>query len=303
MAVIAWGESVASRSASVSAAEGFTYTRSFQVQVDDPNTPMIQVMSAPRVFMWARYPSDIFSFAQSFEARPRGSSQLLYDVVIQYKPAPKKDQERKEQEPDTPQDPEAFPQLMPGPVWNGGGSLRETQTTRTVNGKIIANSAGVPYPDVTKRTPAQTISVTKCYATFTRASTAMTALHGKTNSAAWAGGAIGEWLCESTRWSWRTESNGNKSLNYLEVTFDFARIAGGHDLELVDQGFQERKAGKLTPILNDQGKPVTEPVFLNGSGAQMNPAPTPTTDPWVLTFPMFAKADFDAIVGSPPDKL
>lgn len=304
MAVINFNESLQSRSASLKTGEGATYSRSFTVAVDDPNTPLLTIMRAPGVRLWSRHPHDYWAFAKSFDVKPRGSSHTLYDVTVQYSMLEVKDQNREEEEPGsaTNPDPTANPLLMPGPVWSGGSALREVVVTEDVGGKAIVNSAGVSYPNPTRREPCYTISAVICYPTYTAAAAAISAITGCTNLAAWAGGLVGEWLCESTRWNWRSEASGNQRLSYVEATFDCVRLFGGHDLKLVDQGFAERVAGKLVPIMKD-GSPVTEPVNLDGSGREMSPPPGPTKKSFVNTFAMHRKVNFTNILGDPPATL
>lgn len=303
MAVTGVNESVASRSASLNVGEGFRYTRSFTVQVDDPNTSLLTIMGAPGVKLWSRHPNDYWALAHSFDVKPRGGSMMLYDVTVNYKPPEQRDENREEQDPDTAVDPAVTPLAMPDVVWTGGANLVEVPAVTANGNKPIVNSAGVPYADATKRKPGYTLSCVKCYPTYTAASTAIDALVGHVNSAAWAGKAAREWLCESARWSWKSESNGNQRLAYIEVQYEISYSPGGHDLQLIDMGYQERKSGKLEPILGGDGKPIKEPAALDGTGLVMEPPPSPTKPPITNKFEIFFSNEFGGYLGSPPDKL
>jgi hypothetical protein len=296
----------------VAVGEGLEFTRSFTVQVDTPTTPLIQIVNAIGIGLWASHPEDYFSRAQKFDVKPRGSSLLLYEVTVHYKKVDEKNEDRQEQKPGEPPKPETEPAIMPKPVWSGGTTSSTQPFTVDANGKPVTNSAGVPFPDAEKKVPTPTLSLVRPYPSYKAMNTAVGRIVGRVNSAPWAGGDIGEWLCESTRWSWKSEGQGNEQLRYVECQFDFAFQEDGWAQKLLDVGYQQKvddegnpspSGGELAPILGQDGKPVKEPVGLNGQGVAMSPPPSPTNPPLVINngkgaMP-YKSANFSSIVGSP----
>ena len=313
MTVIAFTESAASRSLSVDAKDGFGFTRSFTVQINKPDTPMVEILNAPGIGLWAAHPEDPYSRAQKFDVKPRGSSLLLYEVTIQYQKVEQKDEDRQEQKPGDNQDPAATPAVMPKAVWSGGTSQVMVPFNKDEDGKAVSNSAGIPFEDAEKKQPAPSLTLVTCYATYTAMTVKRDAVLGKINDAAWAGGAAREWMCDSSRWSWKVEGQGAHPLKYVECSFEFVFLKGGWDLQIIDRGYVQKvgdngdptpSGTKLGPILGQDKKPVKEPVALDGSGNAMNPPPKPGgPNPVLLKFKPYATADFQGTVGSPPAKI
>lgn len=311
MAVIDFNESNASRSLSVKVGDGFAYTRSFTVQIDDPRTPLLEIINAPGVRLWAAHPEDVFSRAQSFDVKPRGSSLMLYEVTVNYSKVEQKDEQRQEQKPGEVPD-ATNPLALPKTQWSGGTSNTLMPFDKDVDGKAVANSAGVPFAEAEKKVFVPTLQCVKCYPTYNAMRAAVKAIVGKVNDAAWGDGAIGEWLCDSSRWSWKSEAQGNQSLKYVECTFEFAWQEGGWAQKYLDVGYMQKvdasgnasaSGTKLGPILGQDKKPVKEPVGLNGSGIAMDPPPSPTNPPLVANggkgFMPYKSAAFATTVGSP----
>lgn len=312
MAVIATNETVAARSLSVKVGEGFTYTRSFNVQVDTPGTPLLEIAAAPGVKLWASHPEDSKSKAQSFDIKPRGSSLLLYEVSITYAPVDAKDENRSGSDPGGGGGGTVTAAQIPHPEWSGGTTSVMVPFTEDITGKAVANSAGVPFDDAEKKVPAPTLTCVKCFTNYQTMIAARSAVMGKTNNAAWAGGAVGEWLCDTSRWSWKYEGTGNGTLAYVEASFEFVFMKDGWDLQLIDRGYSMRVddtgtptpgGNKLKPIVGQDKKPAREPVALDGAGAPMEPPPgpgPPPIKPVVLKFQAYERADFKTHIGEPP---
>ena len=78
-------------------------------------------------------------------------------------------------------------------------------------------------------------------------------------------------------------------------------MEGTHDLLLLDMGFMEKEvtSGKLKPIQGEDGKPVKEPVALDGAGKA-----AAANVPAVVVnagkgFQAYKRVDFAATVGNP----
>ena len=306
MAVTAWNESVASRSLSIAVGEGFKYTRSFTVQVDDPATPLLDIVQAVPVPLWASHPENTFSKAQKFDIKPRGSSLLLYEVTVAYDRVALKDESRGEDKPGT-----VTPMQFPRPVWSGGTRVESEPFQVDVNLVPVSNSAGVPFPDAEREVYRQTLSATVPFPDLAAAVAAMRAVIGKVNGAAWAGERERTWLCTDARWSWKHEDQGGVQLRYVEASFEFAFNEKGWAMKLLDVGYQEKAdqdgnpdAGGffLAPIKGGDGKPVKEPVALE-NGLVMKPPPGPNKSPNVINdgdgVMPYEDGDFGGNVGEP----
>jgi hypothetical protein len=313
MSVIGFTESAASRSLSVDAKNGFEFTRSFTVQVNKPDTAIIDILNAPGIGLWAAHPEDPYSRAQKFDVKPRGSSLLLYEVTIQYQKVEEKNEDRQEQKPGEKYDPETTPAVMPKAIWSGGTAQVMVPFTKDEDGKAISNSAGIPFDDAEKKQPAPSLTLVKCFPTYTAMTVKRDKIIGKINDAAWAGGDAREWMCDASRWSWKIEGQGAHPLKYVECSFEFLFMKGGWDLKIIDRGYVQKvgndgihtpSATKLAPILGQDKKPVKEPVALNGSGGAMDPPPAPGgPNPVILTFKPYGTADFQGTVGAPPARI
>ena len=296
-------ETAGSRSMTVKVGDqgGFSWERSFAVRVSDPSTPLMSILAAPNIGLWAPHPEDMFSRAQSFSVKPRGDSSLTYDVTVSYSAVEIKNENRQEQPPGTP--PGTTDLSLPAPVWSGGTSLEEVPFEVDADGNMVANSAKVPFPESSTMSPRRSLTCARAYPAYADYVAAAKAFVGKTNSGTWGGEAAECWLCASSRWSWKAENVGGDNLRYVEATFEFQFDPKKHRAMYLDLGFQKRGTdGKLEPILGKDGKPVREPVALNGSGQPMDPAPAPGTPPKVVNngqgFKQYETTNF-AGIGNP----
>lgn len=310
MAVIEFVESPEGRSISAVAGEGMEYRRTFWVTVDSPNTSLLEIMAAPGVYLWAPHPDDSAARAQSFNARPRGSNSLSYVVSVDYQPVPRRDAERAEQKPGATKVPS-----LPSPVWSGGSARRQVPFVKDSADKPVLNSAGVPFDGISKDDFYETLALVKCYATLTDALTAIRSVLGFTNNdAIWADGVAGEWLCSDARWNVKDEPIGNDKYTYVEVSYSFEHSKGGWAYKLLDIGYRQKvdadgnpseTGTQLAAILDNDGKPVREPVALNGKGVVMSPPTSPTNPPLVINsgngVRPFKGAIFKTILGEPLD--
>ena len=291
--VINVAEQADSRDSSWTLGDGCSYTRKFLVRTSKPATPLLAIFKAPGVKAYAAHPEDLFSRATNFEVKPSGKAVLLWTVTIKYTPMKFERQEMEFDQQPTPS--------LPATVWTGGASMTEAVMSKDVTGKVVANSAGVPFKDATRRVPSPALSATGSFATLAAAQTAIMAITGKTNSVTWAGGTAGEWLCEAAKWSWKSESVGNFEFRYVEVNFEFSFMDGTHDLLLLDIGFMEKDpvSGKLKPINGEDQKPVKEPVALDGAGKAAAPGVPAVVVNAGKGFQAYARTDFKAVVGDP----
>jgi hypothetical protein len=307
MAVTAHIETVSARSVSVAVNEGFRYTRSFTVQVDDPATPLLAILNAPGIGLWAEHPENANSKAQKFDAKPRGSSLLLYEVTIEYDKAPPQDENRPEQPPGG----GGGSGNWPRPIWSGGTRAEKEPFKADVNNVFVSNSAGVPFPDAEREVYHPTLSVSMPVLDFAAAIAAQKAIVGKVNAAGWAGGGAKTWLCTSGSWQHKTEDIGGGSLRYVECQFEFAYKPLGWFIKLLDVGYQQLadqdgnpQAGGffLTPIKGADKKPVKEPVALD-NGLEMQPPPSKIRPPHIVNEPdglqPYQTGDFALVVGNP----
>ena len=285
MAVVTFEESLTGRGVSGEYRQSFRYTRSFMVQTDHPNTSLVDIANAPGVSFGDVHPNDSTVYALKFDAKPIGENPLLYEVNVEYGLPPAEE---------TASDPSggggggsgtAAPNFAAAPpdVWSGGSSLSTVGTMslpKTAGGSPVpvTNTAGVLFADITVEQARYTLSLARSY-TDTGFLALLAANTNAVNSTTWAGCEPNTWLCKGARWDRHQESNSGTTLLYYRVTWEFEYNPDKWTLVLNSVGYSELVSGKLKPILDGDGKPVSEPVALlaNGTAAGAGIAPAQIT--------------------------
>lgn len=98
------------------------------------------------------------------------------------------------------------------------------------------------------------------------------------------GGAPGTWKVEGITADLEyNNDSGTPDGFYYKVTYTFEYRAEGWNSPVLDQGlYQLDGSGNLTPILDDNGSPVTQPALLDGTGHELPSTGTPTFISYVL---------------------
>jgi hypothetical protein len=295
MAVTAHQETFEGRTLSGALRESLKYQRSFAVEVDSPNTPLLDIAKAPGVKLGDPHPENALCVAQNFSVSHRGGAALLYSVRFNY---------------DVYRQGQKTYSKLPAPVWSGGSTVTQVGLSFDRTGKRITNSAGTPLPDQTQDIGEATLTLERCYPDtgFATMQQAIANLTNTINNATWAGGAAKTWKCQGASWEKVVEpdEDGAESV-YYRATFTFAyqaltwvkQLLDIGTQQLVDANGQPSKTGtERAAIAGADNKPVREPVPLD-DGIAYTGAPNAGVWPKTLAFDIYVERDFTTSFGTP----
>lgn len=263
MAVVSTKESIDDRSVSGKYRDTFTYSRSFLVLLDSPDTSMVDIARAPNVQFGDAHPDDSSVYAMEFDCKPRGDSMLVYVVTVKYY-TPTREKE-------------VDPAQLPADVWAGGSSVTAAPCWQDAEGKPITNSAGVAFPDLTKDEAEFSVTLTRCYEDLSFLAI-IVGVSNRLNSDEFLGCPKHTWKCQGARFSKKRENQAGTTVEYWEVVFEFAYRKDTWFLKPLDIGYSELvddtsapPAGKkLSAILGGDKKPIKEPASLDNGVAVAN---------------------------------
>ena len=304
MAVVSCVELPRERSQSGKFRETYRYTRAWMVRVDDVNTPLKDISNAPGVSFLDPHPDDPTCKAMEFSTKPDSNSLLHYVVTDTYY-APS--------EPAAKEDGSKPPELLPGipTLWTATSSVGSHALKADVNGKVIANSAGVPFDKLESDVACFKLSLKRPWADYTWQSLAIRYTNA-VNSDTFMGQPARCWKCQGMSATPETQNEAGVTRSYWMTTWEFeyrapekdsdGAIHPGWDLQLVDRGFQCRvdESGQPDPspinpigtIRDKKGQPIKEPVGLRGGDAV-----TPPAEPDTLVFQIYRALPFTSVFG------
>lgn len=178
-------------------------------------------------------------------------------------------------------------------------SSLETQEAidKDEDGNQIGTSAGEPFdPPITRPTCDLVLDFTKNYATGTVTPSWLYGWSYRVNSDALAGiAAVGEALILGVPTARLVPAQDGVSA-YYSVNFRVAlRVGQGANAwkrVLLDQGYRINDGtGKLTTVVDEAGRPLNQPVLLDGSGGRLASGGTPVT----RSFRVYKTAAFTSI--------
>ena len=247
--------------------EGYVYTRSWLIRVDDHNTPLPDITNAPGFHWKDPHPDDSSCKAMEFDTKVKDDVGLLYTVTIKYY-TPPVDGGDSEQ-------PEGLEGFMKSPIWTGGSS-NKTIPALDKDKNIICNSAGDPLEGLEMEICEPRLSLKNYYHNHTQLLSDQRYYSDTTNDAEWNGGAAETWRCLGCSFQPVTENVAGVSYTGWEVNWEFAYDRFTWRLKPWDVGFAERcdssgsASGSGTQrkaILGQDKKPVRQPVALAGGVA------------------------------------
>jgi hypothetical protein len=266
---------------------GVTYDRSFTVRVSTPDTPLLEIAQAPGVRLGDHHPADAWVICKSFDVKPRGGAELLFTVSFKYAPPELAD--------------DGGAAALPADVWSGGTSIQNVGVYRDRDNKVMVNSAGTVFPDITKDQSEYQLSLTRCYAeaAFAAMGADIITYTNAINSDAWAGGTARQWKCQGAKWSKKVEADRSGArLAYYEATWEFAWRSSWQFIA-IDRGYMELRDGVQKAIIGQDGKPVKEQVPLEPSGLAYFGSVDGVTYPKTKTFDLYKELSFVAKFGAP----
>lgn len=263
-----------------------------RVDVPPPATATAAIIAAPGVWYGSPHPSFAGCKATRWSYSAVDGSGLLWAVTVNYSV------------PLVEIDPATG---LPMDVWGGTGAMTSVPFYKDKAGKFLENSAGDPVEGLEKEVCEIGYTLTRSYPTIDAAGAAMKAVINRTNSDAWATGAIDEWKCTVNSFSKKhiiKQSGAVQTVVYYwEVNYEFAFKAGTWHAKPWDMGFNEKVDANGQPsaagtkrrvIPTADGRPVKKPVFL-ASGVAIGPG----VEPQALDFDPYEKVAFTTTFGVP----
>lgn len=300
MAVVGWRETIRGAKVSGKFGESFTYGRTFLIRVDHPATPITSISRAPGIVFGAPHPAQPACRAMEFECSPADDVGLWWQLSVSY------------YVPETKPDADGIPE----DIWAAGGSVSTGPVFEDIAGEAIANTAGDALEGLERENDDISWTLTKCFNDMSWQ--LLRVLKSNTvNNATWQGGEPGTWKVNfrgATKKEITTTTQGNQAaavgqaggdaapfdgeegtVTYWETTWEFRYRAGGWALKPWNVGFNQIQDGYKVAILDDDGKPVSQPVALTSQGeAQLN-----NVKPITLEFDIYGSSDFASSFGEP----
>lgn len=188
--------------------------------------------------------------------------------------------------------PTVFPQNpLEWPIkisWGTTKFDRECQEDK--DGNAILNSASMLFdPPVTADDSRINLKIEKNDSEFDPS--VLATYKDAINSDTFYGGDPGTWkLCDITADLEFNQDSGTADGFYYKVTYTFEYRPEGWQVSVLDRGlFQRDGSGNLTPILDADGDPVTEPALLDGTGL---PLDVGVADPVFMDFDVYPELVF-----------
>jgi hypothetical protein len=266
MAVVWCRELPRERSQSGKYGETYVYKRAFLVRVDDPATPLPDITNAANIDYLAAHPDDSSCKALEFDTKPTDESGLLYTYSVTYQAPPVNNGDGGEQE-----QPGYIEGMMKIPIWAASSSVSTGPCAFAIN-----NSAGQPLEGLEQEFAEFRLTLTEYHLSHSTWMSDAVTYTNKVNSDTWNGQTERKWKCQGMSAQLQTENSGLGTINYWEVTWEFAYRSSTWNLLPLDIGFMQRVDSSGTPSLSGEkwkeikgqdGKPVKQPVALAGGVA------------------------------------
>lgn len=274
MAIVWCRELMKDRAQSGKYGETYTYSRSWLVRVDSPTESLVDITNATGVAWMDDHPDDASCKCLEFDTSANDDTGLLYTVKAKYAVPPVNNQDGGD-----PEQPGYIEGLMKIPIWSGSSSV-----TSGPVGMIVTNSANQPIEGLEQEFAEFRLTKTEYWLSHADWLADGRAYTNKVNADTWNGGGPRTWKCQGMSAQLQTENREGATLNYWEVTWEFAYRSGTWNLLPWDVGYSERCGSDGVPsasgekwktILGQDKKPVKHPVALGGGVAL--PAGTPPT--------------------------
>lgn len=274
MAVVSTAEIAKDRAQSGKYGETYTYTRAWTVRVDSPSTSLVDITNATGVAWLDPHPDDSSCKALEFDTKPIDEVGLLYVVTAKYQVPPVNNTDNGQEE-----QPGYIEGLMKIPVWSASSSVTSGPVALA-----ITNSAGQPLEGLEQEFAEFRLTLTEYHLSHSSWMSDGRYYTNRVNSDSWNGGGERTWKCQGMSAQLQTENRSGASINFWEVTWEFAYRSGTWNLLPLDVGLCERCDSSGTPsasgekwktITGQDGKPVKGPVAL-ANGVALPPGTPPS---------------------------
>lgn len=253
-----------------------TYTRTWIVITDSPHVGPQAVLDAVPVVTGMYYDTgtevDTRAFCLALSAAPVAGDSKQWEVTAEYGPF----------------DPVEFPEnpMDRDPEISWDYQRAQEAAERDVDGNPIQNKAGDSFdPPLLKDVRRPILKLTRNEAEFDPA-LAYT-YHDKINSTPFFGAGPGYVKVEGIT----PRRVHNQSVGwYWQVDYEFLFDVRTHDPEILNQGFKRIDgSGRRVVCTDDNGEVVSNPVWLDATGAQIPSTGTPL----YLKFQIYPRIDFE----------
>jgi hypothetical protein len=272
MGVVNWSEVVAGTSVSGKFGESTRLTRKFTIRTDSLLTPKGWITYAPGVNWGDPHPDAPVCKAMEFELANSDDVGLRWLMTITYYvPPPQK--KVKSDGSNVPED-----------YWEATGGTRVVPCFTDTDGETITNSAGDPLEGLEREASEFGWTLTKFYTDDTWKEDAASASN-TVNSDEWDDKDPGTWkvefkgakLREITPTGSPEEGEGQDPVTAcVETRWEFRYDESGWKALPWDVGFMELSgSGEKKVITTADGRPVKQPVALNGDGKAKTPGEKP----------------------------
>lgn len=295
---ILWSEEIPKeRSASGKFKDGTSYKRAFFVRTDSMTESLVDISNAPGIGFQDEHPDDPSALMKSFDIKPADDSGLLYVVSYDYAKADPGEKPEDPEDPENPEEPKPGSMEFRPPVWGGASSVVTEPIYKDKDGEVMTNSAKDPLGPLEAERAEEKLTLTQYYPTHTDWMGLARQFTNAINKDNWNGGTARQWKCQGCSKKLNIENKDGETLVYWEITWEFAYRADRWTLKPWDIGFAElvdengntgtSQANKRRQIKGQDGKPVRQPVALNGGAAK--PA---GQAPDALEFYVYSEEDF-----------
>ncbi len=269
MGIVSVKEINGQRSSSITA-DGRTYSRVFQVLMDDPTDGPLLARSAPGIAINDTYvtttESDSDSICTSVSSSCVSADFLTWEVSAEYSPKP-----------DNP--------LTASADVKWSFAQFERTTERDINGTAILNSADDPFAEAVVIDDSRPVlSVTKNVSSFSPSLAFY--YRDATNSTSFYGAGTEQVKVSNISATYVVDDFWG---GYWQLSFEFAFDPQKFTKKILDQGYRyvDPEDGKKKNILV-QGQPVNDPHLLDGDGNKLDSGGSPV----FKTFSVYPKLPF-----------
>lgn len=270
------------------------YTRSFQVETDNPNDGPNTVTNAagiPKRFetYYSGNDSNPYATCREIEATPVDGTRILWEVRARYSTRIDFTSGTGTSDPNP---------LNRAPIIRWGATFVSKPATKgyLVNATTgiaattktgIVNSAKRPFDPPAEMDDARpTLHITKNFADFNP--TVAYDYIGSVNNDPWLGATARQWKCMNISASSQVEEVNKLPFLYWTREYEFHYRPETWDLVLLDQGFAYIQGGVYKKVIDDEGQPSSEPANLDGAGGLLGVG----TEPKFVTYRVYPEKSF-----------
>ena len=267
----------------------------WQIRTDSPMTSKLAILQGVSGEIGVTYGTPHFEMPQllamEFDLSPVGRDGMRWTLTVQYyTPTPDK-----------------VPTAngIPNDVWERSGGTTSVPAFTDRDGETITNSAGDPLEGLERERSERSWKLTKCYETDADLDADVAAADGRVNQSSWSDGDPKTWKAyfQGAKRVTTNKLDGDDDagvLEYVESQWEFRYDPLTWKLMPWDVGFMELfGSGEKRLVTTNDGKPVKQPVGLDGTGQSLPPGEKPLVINEGDGVDVYEEAAFGTIFGEP----